>query len=76
MTDIPFPDALHIYSQSLIGFHYIASEIVKNCFPISEEHIGINCESICKVWMNSKFDRNFPSRDERITEEAMTRIIL
>lgn len=27
ITDIPFPDALHIYSQSLQGFHTLTSEV-------------------------------------------------
>ena len=36
VTDVPFPDALHFYSQSLQGFHYLASNIVKEPFPILE----------------------------------------
>ena len=42
MTDIPFPDALHVYSQSLQGFHILASQVENGCFPVSEEHIGVN----------------------------------
>lgn len=63
ITDIPFPDALHIYDQSLQGFYALASLVDGGCFPVSDENIGINCQSICKVWMNSQFNRNYPSRN-------------
>lgn len=54
----------------------LASEVVKNCFPISSEYIGINCESVCKVWMNTRYEKNFPGRNERIQEHVMVRMIL
>lgn len=65
-----------MYSQSLVGFHILSKDIVKYCFPVSEEMIGISCESVCKVWMNEKYERTVPTRNETVHEHAMVRMVL
>lgn len=66
---------MHVYSQSLQGFHILSNQTDSGYFPVSEELIGVNNEGIVKVWMNDKYDRTYPSRPELIPEDRMVRNI-
>lgn len=71
---IPFPDYLHLYNQTLRGFHQLAKEI--GYFSVEEELIGINSKGIVKVWMNEQFEKSFAFGGSTLTEEMMVRSII
>lgn len=54
---IPYPDSLHLLSQSLLGFHQLANEV--GFFPIEQEYIGVNNDGVVKVWMNDHYEKSF-----------------
>jgi hypothetical protein len=53
VKDIPFPDVLHVYKQSLEGFDQLSSKA--GYFPVDEDQIGINRNGEVKVWLNTSF---------------------
>ncbi len=53
VKDIPFPDVLHVYKQSLDGYAQLSSKA--GYFPVDEDQIGINTNGEVKVWLNTSF---------------------
>lgn len=58
VTDIPFPDILHVHHQSLSGYERLAKRYGN--FPINEDCIGINNQNKVKVWHNHEFNQPYP----------------
>lgn len=71
---IPFPDYLHLISQSLRGFQELAREV--GYFPVEEEYIGINNNGVVKVWMNEHFEKSTVAGGSNITEQIMVRSLV
>lgn len=50
ITDIPFPDILHVYDQALQGYDLLSKEF--GFFEVGEEKICVNSAGVIKVWAN------------------------
>ena len=53
VTEIPFPDILHLHSQALKGFDLLQKEA--GPFYVDEDHFGIRKDGVVKVWCNKEF---------------------
>jgi hypothetical protein len=70
LKNIPFPDALHLYDQTLGGFYELARNF--GCFPVESDYIGINERGVVKVWAGAKWSQA-TVKGGVITQEDMVR---
>ena len=73
MTDIPFPDVLHVHHQCLNGFERLATRYGN--FVVNEDCIGINDHNTVKVWHNHEYDEPFPKTSIHSEQEMVSDVI-
>ena len=73
ITDIPFPDVLHMYHQALTGFQRLSRWA--GHFELNEDCIGVNGKNVVKVWFHHEYDRAYPTNRIR-SEQALVRNII
>ena len=69
ITDLPYPDILHLYDASLQGFAQLAD--VVGFFRVDEDQIGVNDQGHVKVWLSPAFESSRVVTAQHVTEQAM-----
>lgn len=77
VTDVPYPDVLHLYHAALSGFGTLFR--IFGYFEITERMIGINQDYKVKVWCNSNFSVARPNKPSSVLirgEKEMVQSVL
>lgn len=72
IVHVPFPDVLHLYNQSLNGFHRLSKQL--GCFKVNEDCIGINENHVAKVWHSPNFSQIEPTHTTESEQEMVHNI--
>jgi hypothetical protein len=74
VTDIPYPDVLHLYDVCINGFRQLSETV--GFFSVDEDYIGVNEHGQARVWLNTAFEISTVFGIKDLTEAQMVEGIL
>lgn len=74
VTDIPYPDVLHLYDVCINGFRQLSETV--GFFSVDEDYIGVNEHGHVRVWLNTAFESSTVFGRKDLTEAQMVEGVL